>query len=168
MENSRVSENRSYADNGNANEAAVNQPSEEVVLGDVIWVSLHGSSWWPAQVVDDNTVAPSKKPRNRSVGDVLARLYGSYKYIYVDPIACRTEFQNILKQNNGNYSEIFKKALEKDFPCFKSGTAKGNASKSQEVTPRRMKVMQRLGLIAPSGSPFHQNGHIDPNLSLCS
>ena len=31
--------------------------------------------------------------------------------------------------------------------------------KSPELSARRMKVMQSLGLIAPSGSPFHKNGH---------
>uniref|UniRef100_A0A5B7AMT1 Uncharacterized protein n=1 Tax=Davidia involucrata TaxID=16924 RepID=A0A5B7AMT1_DAVIN len=34
--------------------------------------------------------------------------------------------------------------------------------KSQELSARRTKVMQSLGLISPSGSPFHRNGHIYP------
>ncbi|GLT71469.1 hypothetical protein SLA2020_434850 [Shorea laevis] len=37
--------------------------------------------------------------------------------------------------------------------------------RSQELSARRMKVMQSLGLIAPSGSPFHKNGQFC--LSLC-
>ncbi|KAI8023796.1 hypothetical protein LOK49_LG03G02560 [Camellia lanceoleosa] len=42
----------------------------EFVLGDLIWVRLCGSLWWPAQVVDDNTVSQRDKPINRSVGKV--------------------------------------------------------------------------------------------------
>ncbi|KAF5942691.1 hypothetical protein HYC85_020333 [Camellia sinensis] len=48
------SSNRSNADKGHGDEAAVAQLNE-FVLGDLIWVRLCGSSWWPAQVVDDNT-----------------------------------------------------------------------------------------------------------------
>lgn len=31
-------------------EGVTNQVSREVKLGDLIWVRLRGSSWWPAQV----------------------------------------------------------------------------------------------------------------------
>ncbi|KAE9457349.1 hypothetical protein C3L33_10749, partial [Rhododendron williamsianum] len=130
MKRKRHSANGSYADKEDGGGAACNQTSKEVVLGDLIWVSLHGSSWWPAQVSDDNA---------------------------------------ILKQKNGNYSEIFEKALEQDLARVRSlgGKAK-KGSTSQEPIERRMKVMQRLGLTALSGSMFRQNGHIDPDLSLCS
>lgn len=38
---------------------------------------------------------------------------------------------------------------------------KRNGSSDQaEVSARRLRVMQHLGLIAPSGSPFHKNGLI--------
>ncbi|XP_057469500.1 uncharacterized protein LOC130758572 isoform X2 [Actinidia eriantha] len=168
MNSRHLSGNKSYADNGNGDEPAVSQPSKEVILGDIIWVSLHGSSWWPAQVVDDNAVSQSKKPSNRSASEVLVRLYGSYKYMYVDPMACRTEFENILEQNNGNCNVIFKKALDEELARFESGGAEVEESKPQELTARRIRVMQRLGLIAPTGSPFHRNGHIPPNLSLCN
>ncbi|XP_058221271.1 PWWP domain-containing protein 4-like [Rhododendron vialii] len=169
MKRKRHSANGSYADKEDGGGAACNQTSKEVVLGDLIWVSLHGSSWWPAQVFDDNAVSRRNKPRKRSTGEVLVRLYGSYKYMYVDPIKCRSEFDNILKQKNGNYSEIFEKALEQDLGRLRSG--RGNTKKgstSQEPIERRMKVMQRLGLTALSGSLFRQNGHIDPDLLPCS
>ncbi|KAI8550255.1 hypothetical protein RHMOL_Rhmol06G0090400 [Rhododendron molle] len=111
MKRKRHSANGSYADKEDGGGAACNQTSKEVVLGDLIWVSLHGSSWWPAQVFDDNAD--------------LARL----------------------RSGGGNAKK---------------------GSTSQEPIERRMKVMQRLGLTALSGSLFRQNGHIDPDLSLCS
>lgn len=161
--------NGSYVDKEDGSGAAANQTCKEVFLGDLIWVSLHGSSWWPAQVFDDNAVSQRNKPRKRSAGEVLVRLYGSYKYMYVDPIKCRTEFDNILKQKNGNYNEIFEKALEQDLARLRSGGGKvKKGSASRQPTERRTKIMQRLGLTALSGSPFHQNGRIDPDLSLCS
>ncbi|KAK9270097.1 hypothetical protein L1049_025671 [Liquidambar formosana] len=103
----------------------------ELMLGDFLWVRLHGSSWWPAQVVDANTVSERIKPSNRSVGEVLVRLYGSYNYWYVDPMQCRSEFENILKQTKGSYAEIFQKALEQDLRHSKSGRSKGQGSRSK-------------------------------------
>ncbi|KAL5147274.1 NADH dehydrogenase [ubiquinone] iron-sulfur protein 7, mitochondrial [Glycine soja] len=47
-------------------------------VGDVIFVKLHGSSWW---VVDDNSVNKSVKSSKRTKqlqGDILVRHYGSY------------------------------------------------------------------------------------------
>ncbi|XP_028100906.1 uncharacterized protein LOC114300220 isoform X1 [Camellia sinensis] len=128
MKSTCISGNTSNADKGDEDEAAVKHLSEEVVLGDLIWVRLRGSSWWPAQVVDENTVTRRNKPRNGSVGKVLVRLYGSYKYMYVDPMTCRSGFENILKENNGNYREILEKTLEQDLARFKSGRAKGKES----------------------------------------
>lgn len=31
-------------------EAAINESIRKVDYGDLLWVRLHGSSWWPAQV----------------------------------------------------------------------------------------------------------------------
>ncbi|KAG5127136.1 hypothetical protein JHK82_027971 [Glycine max] len=50
-------------------------------VGDVIFVKLCGSSWWPAQFVDDNIVNKSVKTSKltkRFPGDILVRHYGSY------------------------------------------------------------------------------------------
>lgn len=49
MKRKRCSTNGSCADKEAGVGAACNQ-SKEVVIGELIWVSLHGSSWWPAQV----------------------------------------------------------------------------------------------------------------------
>ncbi|CAL5331486.1 unnamed protein product [Camellia sinensis] len=54
----------------NNNSEKLQYTYSEFVLGDLIWVRLRGSSWWPAQVVDDNTVSQRDKPINRSVGEV--------------------------------------------------------------------------------------------------
>uniref|UniRef100_A0A2P2JWI0 Uncharacterized protein LOC103319536 n=1 Tax=Rhizophora mucronata TaxID=61149 RepID=A0A2P2JWI0_RHIMU len=242
----------------------------EAGTGDLLWVKLGGGSWWPALVVDEDTVSGSSKPGNKSIGDVLVRLYGSYEYLYVDPIEHRSEFEIVcssllcmqsfvnvgitillfqrfvlysvslnpqtLKENNGSYREIFAKALEQDFSHAKSGRSRGPQSKSKgaptgqgnasyskksnqshkrlklnspsheevvevkncrqngfqsilkldsptatgdakckspaqnegnsfygragELSVRRMKVMQALGLTPPSGSPFKKNEHI--------
>uniref|UniRef100_A0A2P2JWI1 Uncharacterized protein MANES_18G059300 n=1 Tax=Rhizophora mucronata TaxID=61149 RepID=A0A2P2JWI1_RHIMU len=208
----------------------------EAGTGDLLWVKLGGGSWWPALVVDEDTVSGSSKPGNKSIGDVLVRLYGSYEYLYVDPIEHRSEFEITLKENNGSYREIFAKALEQDFSHAKSGRSRGPQSKSKgaptgqgnasyskksnqshkrlklnspsheevvevkncrqngfqsilkldsptatgdakckspaqnegnsfygragELSVRRMKVMQALGLTPPSGSPFKKNEHI--------
>ncbi|XP_019438502.1 PREDICTED: histone-lysine N-methyltransferase TRX1-like isoform X2 [Lupinus angustifolius] len=161
--------------------------TDSIAFGDVIWIKLRHGSWWPAQVVDAKSVDKSMKPRKRSVGDVLVRLYGSYKYSYVDPIQSRSEFETILKSNNGSYRDILLQSLEKDLPSNKSSKSKGSSSKgtpskrkscqkddddldsespetaalgkSQELSARRVRVMASLGLIAPPGSPFHKDGH---------
>lgn len=104
----------------------------EIMLGDLIWVRPSSSSWWPAQVVDANTVSESVKPIYRSVGEVLVRMYGSYKYLYVDPMKCRSDFEHILEQNNGSYTEIFQKALQQASARSKSGRSKGQGPKPKE------------------------------------
>ncbi|KAM1574308.1 hypothetical protein COP1_044181 [Malus domestica] len=223
---------------------AANQSEGEVKLADLIWVRISGASWWPAQVVDDNNVSSKNKPSKRSAEKVLVRLYGSYKYLYVDPVKCHSDFDMILKQNNGCYREILLKALEqvsssksdrskkqgskskengavdlsrrkssrnhaRENPQTDSSNLNADAqrteisvrvsprkrnavipqskveqktllalrventngkaskqsgaevvSKSKEVSARRLRVMQQLGLVAPSGSSFHKNGLI--------
>ncbi|KAA8538175.1 hypothetical protein F0562_027783 [Nyssa sinensis] len=132
MKGKHLVSNQSFVDKEGGDAAAATQLNGEVILGDLIWIRLFGTSWWPAQVVDDNTVRGSNKPSNRSASEVLVRLYGSYKYVYVDPMKYRSEFENILKQHGGSHSEIFKKSLEQDLPDFKSVRSKGKGSKSEE------------------------------------
>ncbi|XP_015885974.3 uncharacterized protein LOC107421278 isoform X2 [Ziziphus jujuba] len=91
---------------------SANQVGGDVKPADVIWVKIHKDSWWPAQVVDENSISACNKPCSRAAGQVLVRLYGSYTYLYVDPIKSLSEFNIILKQNDGCYRAIFLKALE--------------------------------------------------------
>lgn len=232
--------NGSLVENKAGKETVNGQPTKEVIFGDLLWVKLHEASWWPAQVVDENSVSSANKPSISSKGsssDVLVRLYGSYIYKYVDINRSRAEFKNILIENNFNHDAILKKSLDQDLASLNSnrsrkrqqskskGTVLTEASqnrssekdvpdksqikvsskkrkqekaktaaaspqvetknkiptpdrvqnisepstptiislKAQELSGRRMKVMQSLGLVAPSGSPFPRNRVISPN-----
>ncbi|KAK4274168.1 hypothetical protein QN277_017439 [Acacia crassicarpa] len=183
----------------NVGEGREQVTTDVVALGDVIFVKPQGGSWWPALVVDKNTVAKSARPGERSAGKVRVRLYGSSQYLYVDPIKCRFEFEKILNQHNGSYREIFQQSLAKALPSSKPSKSKrpGSQTKgkekvkrlkqsnvaqnmeyqievlddnnlcsqspvteiasegtSQELSERRVRVMSKLGLAAPPGSPF--------------
>ncbi|XP_071732347.1 uncharacterized protein [Rutidosis leptorrhynchoides] len=179
------------------------EPNKEFVLGEILWVKLRESSWWPAQIVDENLVSSANKPSSKgSSSDVLVRLYGSCILKFVDAHGSHAEFKKILIENNFNYDDILKKSLEQDLPSMSSSKSrkrqqskskgskdvsdksqtKGSSKKQKQVKPktsdshpqtpdgvhhgtepttlnkgltaRRMKVMQNLGLVAPSGSPF--------------
>ncbi|XVE55598.1 hypothetical protein DITRI_Ditri03aG0171900 [Diplodiscus trichospermus] len=129
-------EGKSHADskihdnNDGEEKSAALQLEGEVSLGEVIWVKLHENLWWPAQVVDDRSVSESCKPGNRSQGEVLVRLYGSYEYLYADPMKDYSEFNMILEQNNGSCYDIFDKALEQDRARRRSIKPKAKGSKS--------------------------------------
>ncbi|KAL2340027.1 hypothetical protein Fmac_007967 [Flemingia macrophylla] len=197
---------------GSKSETSEEGANSSVALGDLIFIKLRGGSWWPAQVVDENSVNESVKPSKRSKrmpGEVLVRHYGSYTYSYADPITCGSEFKTILEQNDGSLRKIFLQALEKDLPSTKSCKSKGSSSsklketssksaadkrksngqdkerstikrqkqkemldgdvsicictqetnslgQSPELSSRRIRVMENLGLIAPAGSPFQK------------
>ncbi|XP_058088504.1 uncharacterized protein LOC131235330 isoform X5 [Magnolia sinica] len=94
---------------------------KEFTLGDIVWIKIYDSSWWPAQVVDENTIGGGEKIEKKMEGGVLTRLYGSYEYLYVDPMKYHSEFENVLKQNNCSVKEILNKALEQDLSQIKSG-----------------------------------------------
>ncbi|GAB2224230.1 hypothetical protein Droror1_Dr00004982 [Drosera rotundifolia] len=162
--------------------------------GDVLWVKHRATSWWPAQVADENTVSRSNKPRKRTSTSVLVRLYGTYEYLYVDSVKCLTDFEDVSKQHDGDAQKVFQKALEQVMSKSKSETEDSKESKqsgpdasgiedmkqlgtkkmklieksssestkvkSGDSVARRLRVMQGLGLVAPSGSPFHKNGRV--------
>ncbi|XP_077212929.1 uncharacterized protein LOC143848038 isoform X2 [Tasmannia lanceolata] len=131
-----------------------NQLSQDFVLGDIVWVRIHNCSWWPAQVVDENTLSGSNKINKKIDGEVLARLYGSYEYLYVDPMKYRSEFENTLQENNDNVRELFQKALEQDISQIKSSAklkrkasgpeeiARGEASRDKKPKQDRIKKTQ--------------------------
>ncbi|KAK8580420.1 hypothetical protein V6N12_070694 [Hibiscus sabdariffa] len=124
----------------------------EVSLGDLIWIKLRGNSWWPAVVVDENSVSESSKLGSKSRGKVLVRLYGSHEYLYVDPMKYHSEFKTILEQNNGNRFDILEKTLEqlrrksikpkgqgsKATANTRADASKGKTSK-QDETPKELK-----------------------------
>ncbi|KAF5188576.1 DNA (Cytosine-5)-methyltransferase [Thalictrum thalictroides] len=110
----------------------VRQSNQQLMVGDLFWVRVSSHSWWPSQVVDEKCVSNVVKPKKRSANDVLVRLYGNYRYMFVDPAKYRSEFNRILKQNNGNCREIFLKYLEQDIARMKPGGPKKRASESRE------------------------------------
>ncbi|KAL6661659.1 hypothetical protein ACP70R_001043 [Stipagrostis hirtigluma subsp. patula] len=89
-------------------------------LGDVTWVKHSGSSWWPAQVIDEAFVG--SKPKKKTKHDCLVRLYGTCQYLYVDPWESNTEFDMMLKQENKAAMEVFREVLEKDLSCVNSSS----------------------------------------------
>ncbi|KOM41805.1 hypothetical protein LR48_Vigan04g200300 [Vigna angularis] len=123
--------------NGCGGESGKSETSEgyannSVTFGDVIFIKLRRSSWWPAQVVDENSVNKSVKPSKRSKRsptDILVRHYGSYIYSYVDPIKCRAEFKKIIEHNDGSLRKILLQTLEQDLPSTKSGRSKRSSLK---------------------------------------
>ncbi|XP_074279425.1 uncharacterized protein LOC141604816 [Silene latifolia] len=177
MKRKALANGESHAEENGTNGALANPSNAEVGPGDVIWVKHQGGSWWPAQIVDEKAVSNRNKPRRKRSEDVLVRLYGSYEYLFVDPVANLVEFDKVLKRHKGSHKEIIQEALRQGFKTkARSAKAKGNGEKDvdddtqvsngNDVTPqkpgesaRRLKVMQGLGLIAPSGSPFLKNGH---------
>ncbi|KAL5558501.1 hypothetical protein UlMin_034712 [Ulmus minor] len=128
-------------------EVAANHLGRKVKPADLISVKIHGDSWWPAQVVDENIVSEAIKPGFKSAGEVLVRLYGSHTCLYVDPIKCHSEFSAVLKENNNCYREIFMKTLEQDLARLKAGKSKRQGSKSKEV-----KIGNSLSTKAKEGS----------------
>ncbi|XP_050218250.1 uncharacterized protein LOC126668984 [Mercurialis annua] len=202
MEDKKCANSQSHVSHNFVEEIAAENLKQVTAIGDVIWIKLRKSLWWPAVIVGSDSVE-GDKTGDRVTGEVRVRIYGSYKYMYVDPFKWHSEFQITLKQNNGSYREIFKESLEQDQSGSRSGQVKRKVSKTKDVekpknhgvkknlklgspsTPRnpisksskknklnsptsdgalsgsskkpsarRTKVMQSLGLIAPSGSPF--------------
>ncbi|GAY41498.1 hypothetical protein CUMW_059920 [Citrus unshiu] len=113
MRSNRVSGGRNCDSDRDGEKFVVKQLEGQFFPGDVTWAKLRGNIWWPAVVVDENTVSECNKPSKRASGGVLVRLYGSYEYLYVDPIKFHLEFQ-------------------KDLSHMKSGCSKGIGSKSTE------------------------------------
>lgn len=200
--------NGCVVENKSEKETVNGQPIQEVIFGELIWVKVNETSWWPAQVVDENLVRSANKPSIKgSSSDVLVRLYGCYIYKYVDIENLNAEFKNIQIDKNFSYDDILKKSIEQDLSTSNSNrsrkrqkpkskvlteastnrssdksqskvsskkqkpeTAPGTTQvktkntepsspkiaslRPQELSARRMKVMQSLGLVAPSGSPF--------------
>ncbi|KAJ1700587.1 hypothetical protein LUZ63_000366 [Rhynchospora breviuscula] len=100
--------------------------------GDLTWIEIHESSWWPAQVVDEDIV--SDKPKKKSKNELLVRLYGTYQYMYVDASKSKTEFEEILKRENKTMKEKFQEAVEQDISLIlPDEQSEPNSSKSKDI-----------------------------------
>ncbi|MED6194283.1 hypothetical protein PIB30_027129 [Stylosanthes scabra] len=116
--------------------AAAAEPEVQVALGDVIYIPLRGNSkWWPAQVIDEDSVSENLRPRKRAK-EVLVRVYGAYIFKYVDPTKCAAGFEKVLKKNGGSIPNILQASLEKDLPSMKS-QPKGSSSKTKGASSSR-------------------------------
>ncbi|GAB2271431.1 hypothetical protein Dimus_006268 [Dionaea muscipula] len=126
--------------------------------GDLLWVKHRQTSWWPAQVVDENTVSGRYKPHKRTSTTILVRLYGTYKYLFVDPMKCLSEFEDALKRHKGDMQMMFQKALKKASPESISKTegsksSKLDASGHEEVKQLGRKRMKLMGDSAKEPTP---------------
>ncbi|XP_078156998.1 uncharacterized protein LOC144552858 isoform X3 [Carex rostrata] len=100
--------------------------------GDLTWVEIHNSSWWPAQILDDGSV--SAKPRKKSKNELLVRLYGTYEYMYVDASKSNSVFEDVLKRENKTMKEMFQEALEQDMSLMlPKGQSKLESSKPEGI-----------------------------------
>ncbi|XP_068312560.1 uncharacterized protein [Pyrus communis] len=121
----------------------------------------------------------SKKQGSKSKENVavdLSRRKSSHNHARENPqtdssnlnaVAQRTEFSVRVSPRKRNVVIPQSKVEQKTQLALRVGNANGKASKqsgaevvSKEVSARRLRVMQQLGLIAPSGSSFHNNGLI--------
>ncbi|CAN1340956.1 Histone-lysine N-methyltransferase TRX1 [Linum perenne] len=99
--------------------------------GDLIWTKISGRSWWPALVVEEDNPTMKNKRRGRSDRDVLVRLYGSSRKLYIDPMKYRSQFDAILQQNNGSCPEILWKTILKELPHLEPDSLEGSSSASK-------------------------------------
>ncbi|KAJ6790993.1 autophagy-related protein 16 isoform X1 [Iris pallida] len=93
------------------------------------------------EVVDKENVL--FEPKEKLKDGVPIRIYGTYEYLYVDPVKCSSEVENILKQENMCISEAFQKALEEDLSHLRSG----GKSKRQVSKTKGYQSMKNLGIV---------------------
>ncbi|KAI3761746.1 hypothetical protein L1987_52168 [Smallanthus sonchifolius] len=67
------------------------------------------------------------------------------------------------KQENPKTAEFHSQTLDQVHHDTQPSTPNAATRKPQELSARRVKVMQSLGLVAPSGSPFPRNQVISAN-----
>ncbi|KAI4307489.1 hypothetical protein L6164_030668 [Bauhinia variegata] len=128
-------------------------PTNTVKLGDVIYIKIHHGSWWPAQVVDENSVSESNKPSKGSEGEVLVRIYGSSTYLYADPVKSRHQFEEKLKWSKSSKTEIFMQSLEKDLPSSKKASgSSGSGSKTRANVRKNSKESEKQKDVEGSNS----------------
>ncbi|VAI43051.1 unnamed protein product [Triticum turgidum subsp. durum] len=101
-------------------EPSENNPRQNFRLGDITWVKHDGSSWWPAQVIDE--ACASSKAKKKTSHDALVRLYGTCLDLYVDPWKSNMEFEMFLKKENKTAMEAFHEVLQKELSHFKSAS----------------------------------------------
>lgn len=143
--------------NGNDVERGIgedNKSTMEVDFGKLICVQFNGQSWL-GQVVDEKVVGGNKKPTKKVAGEVLVRLYGSYTYLYVDPIKSQLEYEKIIERYHGSLVNILGEALKQDLLHLKSGAMKMKDIQSKEA----------LGAAASQGKGNNRSKDMTPSTS---
>lgn len=154
MKSKSRSRNGNYVERGIRDDASLNKSSMEVDFGNLIWIQLNGQSWL-GQVVDEKAVGGNKKPTKKVAGEVLIRLYGSYTYLYVDPIKSQLEYEKIIEEYHGSLINILGEALKQDLLHLKSGAMKMEDIQSKETL--------RAG--ASQGKGNHKSQDMTPSTS---
>ncbi|PHU20067.1 hypothetical protein BC332_11218 [Capsicum chinense] len=136
---------------GIVEDASLNKSSVKVDFGNLIWVQLNGQSWF-GQVVDEKAVGGNKKPTKKVAGEVLVRLYGSYTYLYVDPIKSQLEYEKIMEKYHGSLINILGEALKQDLLYLKSG--------AMELEDMQSKAALKLNMSWKIGNPSNATSFI--------
>ncbi|MFS7949167.1 putative PWWP domain-containing protein [Helianthus anomalus] len=117
--------NGGLAENKAEKETVNVQTSKGVNIGELLWVKLNETSWWPAQVCKNGTQFDFKGRLCKRISIILPSIIcASIAYAVFYLLATR---------------------------------------RPQELSARRLKVMQSLGLVAPLGSPFPRNQVVPAN-----
>ncbi|KAM3296036.1 hypothetical protein ACQJBY_038396 [Aegilops geniculata] len=119
-------------------------PRQNFRLGDITWVKHDGSSWWPAQVIDE--ACASSKAKKKTSHDALVRLYGTCLDLYVDPWKSNMEFEMFLKKENKTAMEAFHEVLQKELSHFKSASDDEEEAVNTKAKTSTKKVRKQEGL----------------------
>ncbi|PVH37078.1 hypothetical protein PAHAL_6G237800 [Panicum hallii] len=152
MVNENAEKDDGIDESPSASQVPENKSRHNFRLGDITWVKLGGSSWWPAQVIDESCVG--SKPKKKDKYDCLVRLYGTCQYFYIDPWKSNSEFEMMLKQENKSAMEAFHEVLEKELSCVNSPSdcdeevvnSKGGSTKVTSKKNSSRKVRKQEGL----------------------
>ncbi|KAF7088494.1 hypothetical protein CFC21_091595 [Triticum aestivum] len=119
-------------------------PRQNFRLGDITWVKHDGSSWWPAQVIDE--ACASSKAKKKTSHDALVRLYGTCLDLYVDPWKSNMEFEMFLKKENKTAMEAFHEVLQKELSHFKSASDDEEEVVNTKAKTSTKKVRKQEGI----------------------
>ncbi|KAG2579371.1 hypothetical protein PVAP13_6NG283800 [Panicum virgatum] len=165
MANKNAEKDDGIDESPSASQVPENKLRHNFRLGDITWVKLGGSSWWPAQVIDESCVG--SKPKKKDKYECLVRLYGTCQYFYIDPWKSNSDFEMMLKQENKSAMEAFHEVLEKELSCVNSPrdgdeevvNSKGGSTKGITKKTLSRKVRKQEGL-----KPQHNEGEEDQDV----
>lgn len=125
-------------------ELSENNPRQNFRLGDITWVKHDGSSWWPAQVIDE--ASASSKAKKKTSHDALVRLYGTCLDLYIDPWKSNMEFEMYLKEENKTAMEAFHEVLQEELSHFESPSDDDEEPVNTKAKTSAKKARKKEGL----------------------